>query len=1036
MIRQTLSRNSAFTALVWCWMVSLASAAPRRQAETAGPESDVAQRQPELPVLLSVPSTIAFQGFLTDSGGSPVNGSVELALALYDVDSGGTAEWSETQTGVSVTDGVFNVAIGAVDPLTLDLFDGNALWLEVSVGGETQLPRTQLQTSPFAFRAAVAESVDVIGLDDLVDVDLSGVMLDDVLQFDGSNWVPGTVAGGGPDGDWTISDPDIYSTLSGNVGIGTSTPSHKLHIVGDLRASKATIGTGLSNAGDFSTIASGVADTIGTGTSMFIGGGEGNVVLDGSHWSGIVAGRDNKITQRWSFVGAGQSNSAHIYAGIGAGTGNRAGGNNSFIGAGVDNLAGERAFVGGGERDTASGSHTVVGGGLNNKASHNWSTIGGGANNRTVAPYATVPGGRGNWASGQASLAAGTGARAEHNGSFVWADFDTTTSFSSTLENQFLIRASGGVGIGTDLPTEQLDVAGAIKLGDTNTGGEAGVLRWNDAASEFQGHDGNRWVALNSDSSDADWTVSGNDMYSNPTGNVGIGTASPGHKLHVKGTGQNDAKIRIEGEGGLGDATLNLWYSGLQKGVLGWDQDVNKLKLVYGTTLAGAQGIVVDSVGAVGIGVESPQERLDVAGSISTTGNVSVGGDVTADGNLTLGGGPLDDDLIYFDYGTVEHIGWDDSQTQFEVTDELTIAGPIQTGTTGFSTNYNRFGAELASYLDDVNDVFVSNELEVDSTLYANDNIYVGFDDSGDDDTIYFDGVSFHRRLTWDESESQFEFSDQLAVAGPIQAGNDGGSTDYNRFGSGTSTYFMVGGDANDVLVSDDLEVSGSLFADGTANVGGLLYVSGELHGRSGLWVGINEFANDDHIYMDDGTESVKWDNAEDRFEMTNGLAVEGPLQAGYQGSSVSHNQFGGGSKSQFQVSDSNDVFVSDDLEVDGTLYVDGALKVGFGSPIIEMESNTWGPEDCACGPLGAPYLVQTIAIYIDIFWATDGTQVFVTAHERPHGSPLGSGGAKLEVLDAYVQDDGANAQLVVRFHCFDYDGSIEMYFDYLLMKT
>src|SRR5207249_2453898 len=52
-------------------------------------------------------------------------------------------------------------------------------------------------------------------------------------------------------------------------------------------------------------------------------------------------------------------------------------------------------------------------------------------------------------------------AKALHNGAFVWAD-PTGTDFASTAANQFLIRASGGVGIGTNNPHTALEVAGTV----------------------------------------------------------------------------------------------------------------------------------------------------------------------------------------------------------------------------------------------------------------------------------------------------------------------------------------------------------------------------------------------------------------------------------------------------------------------------------------------------------------------------------------------------------------------------------------------
>jgi hypothetical protein len=55
-----------------------------------------------------------------------------------------------------------------------------------------------------------------------------------------------------------------------------------------------------------------------------------------------------------------------------------------------------------------------------------------------------VPGGYGNSASGNYSFAAGSHANATNQGAFVWAD-SQTVAFSSTANDQFSIRAQGGV---------------------------------------------------------------------------------------------------------------------------------------------------------------------------------------------------------------------------------------------------------------------------------------------------------------------------------------------------------------------------------------------------------------------------------------------------------------------------------------------------------------------------------------------------------------------------------------------------------------
>jgi hypothetical protein len=68
--------------------------------------------------------------------------------------------------------------------------------------------------------------------------------------------------------------------------------------------------------------------------------------------------------------------------------------------------------------------------------------------------------GRGTTASGDFSLAAGRLAQAVHGGTFAWADGEFA-NFTSTGDDQFLVRAAGGVGLGTNAPLSQLHVAKA-----------------------------------------------------------------------------------------------------------------------------------------------------------------------------------------------------------------------------------------------------------------------------------------------------------------------------------------------------------------------------------------------------------------------------------------------------------------------------------------------------------------------------------------------------------------------------------------------
>ena len=107
------------------------------------------------------PKTINYQGYLTNPGGTPVNGSVSMTFRLYNAASGGTLLSSELQSSVTVANGIFNAVIGAVTPLTL-AFD-IPYWLTVAINTDGEMsPRQPLASSPYAFRAASLDSAATI----------------------------------------------------------------------------------------------------------------------------------------------------------------------------------------------------------------------------------------------------------------------------------------------------------------------------------------------------------------------------------------------------------------------------------------------------------------------------------------------------------------------------------------------------------------------------------------------------------------------------------------------------------------------------------------------------------------------------------------------------------------------------------------------------------------------------------------------------------------------------------------------------------
>lgn len=139
-----------------------------------------------------IPHLINYQGMLTDDFDNSVTDTLDLTFRIFDVESSGDSLWGETQEDVPVIDGLFNVLLGSVNSIDLP-FDED-YWLEIEVGGgEVLTPRIQLTSVGYAYRAEMAETA-------------------------------------GSDGDWTISDNDMYSAVSGNVGIGITTPTAPLTI--------------------------------------------------------------------------------------------------------------------------------------------------------------------------------------------------------------------------------------------------------------------------------------------------------------------------------------------------------------------------------------------------------------------------------------------------------------------------------------------------------------------------------------------------------------------------------------------------------------------------------------------------------------------------------------------------------------------------------------------------------------------------------------------------------------------------------------
>jgi hypothetical protein len=136
--------------------------------------------------------------------------------------------------------------------------------------------------------------------------------------------------------------------------------------------------------------------------------------------------------------------------------------------------------------------------------------------------------------------------------------------------------------------------------------------------------------------------------------------------------------------------------------------------------------------------------------------------------------------------------------------------------------------------------------LEIDGYVYADSPIIIGGDSLSDDDSIFFDDGLGNRYLMWDESDTQFQFSNGLAVKGPIHINgvDDQSSTDraaWNTIGAGSTSHVSDISSADDLLVTDDIEVNGTVFADGDLVATGV--ISGNGSGLTGVSLGRPGFA-------------------------------------------------------------------------------------------------------------------------------------------------------------------------------------------------
>ncbi len=447
----------------------------------------------------TVPDYINYQGRLLN-GTNLYSGPVEMAFRLFNTETGGSPQYEESNT-VDVVDGLYSTWIGDNSiwgSLGVALNSGT-VWVEVVVNGTTLAPRERLQSVAYARYAAglPADAVKGHMIDD-GEIWSSHIMDGEIRSDDlDSGAVTSNKIGDGQIysrhiHDATITGQDIANFTVSNSHLAFNAVSSSVIGPGEVNNSDLNATAVASNVIDWSKMPAGLQD--GDDNSLPNGYAESGAFTPSSVVEGdncIALGSGGFIAGDYANIGGGLNNSIQtnsLYAVIAGGHSNRIEGSsfNAVIGGGYINLIGydsDRSVVAGGYNNEINDNsrYSTIGGGLRNdiydgcmasviagggyndiESGSTNSVIGGGFNNaiQPGARSATIPGGEDNRAGGFASLAAGFEAEALHDGSFVWSDKQTNGPFASTSSNQFLIRASGGVGIGTNAPVTALDVVG------------------------------------------------------------------------------------------------------------------------------------------------------------------------------------------------------------------------------------------------------------------------------------------------------------------------------------------------------------------------------------------------------------------------------------------------------------------------------------------------------------------------------------------------------------------------------------------------
>ena len=382
---------------------------------------------------------------------------------------------------------------------------------------------------------------------------------------------------------------------SGNVGIGTVSPSAKLEVNGTL------IATGISQLG------SGGNNVYLTSSSA------GNVGIGTSSPSYKLDVRKNQAG--YTYIASDNANTAA--SGTGSGFAMTEGGSvawylrNERDGSGKFNIGNSAnrltidssGNVGIGTNSPQAALH--VSGPFNTNAPTGNGVLMGLYNN--THGYIHLNGSSGGYIDFSTS-------GVDHKGRILYDNTSNYLRFDTNGTEKVRITSAGNVGIGTTNPSHLLTLETAsspgLKIKDTTQG--ATLLAFSQDSNSHIGTFSAHPLVLDTNSAER--------MRVDSSGNVGIGTTSPSRTLHIGGPGGSSGGIMISPTSG--DAEIQFQDSGTTNAYITLDDGTQDLNFRDDS----ATVMTIDFGGErVGIGTTSPTQALDVDGAIITEDYRSAG---------------------------------------------------------------------------------------------------------------------------------------------------------------------------------------------------------------------------------------------------------------------------------------------------------------------------------------------------------------------------------------------------------------------------